>query len=67
MEQVARQTGGQVIAANKLNDFAASLPTRSAPITESWTSPIWHRSGVFLFALACFIAEWGLRRWKGMI
>jgi uncharacterized membrane protein len=67
MEQVARQTGGQVIAANKLNDFAASLPTRSAPITESWTSPIWHRSGVFLFALACFITEWGLRRWKGMI
>jgi uncharacterized membrane protein len=66
MEQIARQTGGQVIAANKLDDFAAGLPARHAPITEEFSFPLWHRSAVFLFALACFVAEWGLRRWKGM-
>jgi uncharacterized membrane protein len=66
LEQIARQTGGQVIAAEKLDDFAASLPNRQAPIKESWTFPLWHQPLVFLLALACFITEWGLRRWKGM-
>jgi hypothetical protein len=66
MESVAKQTGGQVIPADKLEEFAASLPNRRAPIMENWSYPLWHRSTVFLFALACFVAEWGLRRWKGM-
>lgn len=67
LEQIAKQTGGQLIAADKLDDFAAGLPNRRAPITEDWSFPLWHRSAVFLFALACFIAEWGLRRWKGLV
>ena len=66
MESIAKQTGGQVISAGKLEEFAAGLPNRRAPVMESWSYPLWHRSAVFLFALACFIAEWGLRRWKGM-
>lgn len=67
LETLARQTGGEVVAPTRLDAFAANLPNRKAPITESWTEPLWHRSAVFLFALACFIAEWGLRRWKGMV
>src|SRR6266568_4200208 len=66
LETIARQTGGEVIPLNRLDSFAASLPNRKAPIAESWTVPLWHRSAVFLFAFVCFIAEWGLRRWKGM-
>jgi hypothetical protein len=66
MERIARQTGGQVISADKLDGFAATLLNRRAPIMESWAVPLWHRSAVFLFALACFITEWGLRRWKGL-
>jgi hypothetical protein len=46
--------------------FAGKLPSRNAPITESVTTPLWHQPSVFLLALACFAAEWGLRRWKGM-
>src|SRR5256885_16829901 len=65
LETISRQTGGEVIAQDRLDSFAANLPKRKAPITESWTLPLWHRSTVFVFALACFIAEWGLRRWKG--
>jgi uncharacterized membrane protein len=66
LENIARQTGGEVIDASRLDSFAASLPNRKAPITESWSYPVWHKPLVFLFALACFAAEWGLRRWKGM-
>jgi len=25
-----------------------------------------HTSAMFVFALACFLGEWGLRRWKGL-
>ncbi len=67
MEQIARQTGGQVVAGNKLEQFVAGLPSKKAPVMEAWSEPLWHRSAVFLFALACFVAEWGLRRTKGMI
>lgn len=66
LESIARQTGGEVIAANDLAAFAAKLPNLNAPITENWSFPLWHQPLVFLFALACFAAEWGLRRWKGL-
>ena len=66
LETIAKKTGGEMISAGKLDDFAKSLPHRQAPITETWTSPYWHQPAVFLFALACFVAEWGLRRWKGL-
>ena len=66
MEQIARQTGGQVVPADKLSEFAAALPNKQAPITESWSFPLWHQPAVFLIALACFIIEWGLRRTRGM-
>lgn len=67
LEQIARQTGGEIVKADKLAEFAASLPDKKAPITEDWTFPLWHRSLVFAFALLCFAGEWGIRRWKGMI
>ncbi len=66
LETIAKRTGGELIDANQLAAFARSLPNRKVPITESWTSPLWHQPAVFLFALACFLGEWGLRRWKGM-
>lgn len=66
MEEIARQTGGEVIDASKLDAFAVGLPNRKAPVTETYSFPLWHEPLVFLFALACFAAEWGLRRWKGL-
>lgn len=66
LESIARQTGGEVISMNNLAAFANKLPNRNAPITESVTTPLWHKPLVFLLALACFASEWGLRRWKGM-
>jgi hypothetical protein len=66
LESIARKTGGEIIPAGKLDDFARNLPHRQAPVMDSWTFPIWHTPVMFAFALACFISEWGLRRWKGM-
>jgi len=66
LENIARQTGGEVISMNNLATFAGKLPNRNAPITESVTTPLWHKPLVFLLVLACFASEWGLRRWKGM-
>ena len=66
LETIAKKTGGEIIPAGRLEAFARSLPNRKAPVTENWTSPLWHQAGVFLFALACFIAEWGLRRSRGL-
>jgi hypothetical protein len=66
LETIARKTGGEIIAADKLEAFTRQLPNLKAPITETVTSPLWHSSIVFLFAIACITAEWGLRRWKGL-
>ncbi len=66
LEELARKTGGQVVAAGDLGKFASRLPQLTAPVMETWTYPAWHTPAMFAFALACLLAEWGLRRWKGM-
>lgn len=66
LETLARQTGGEIVAPDRLNDFVANLANRPAPITETWTVPLWHQPAVLLFALACLTAEWGLRRSRGL-
>jgi hypothetical protein len=66
MEQLARQTGGRVLAPEELEAFARELPAKRAPINETWTRPLWHTPWMFLFAVACFVGEWGLRRLKGL-
>jgi len=66
LESIARQTGGRVIAAEDLNAFVRGLPNLKAPIMEAWSFPLWHTPEMFGFALVCLLAEWGLRRRKGM-
>ena len=66
LKTIAKKTGGEVITAAKLDEFTRGLPQRHAPVMDSWTFPVWHTTTMFGFALACFLGEWGLRRWKGM-
>lgn len=66
LQQLAARTGGRVVEPGDLDEFAASLSTRDAPITERWTWPFWHQEWVFALVIACFIGEWGLRRMKGL-
>ncbi|MBN1363091.1 MAG: hypothetical protein JW993_21000 [Sedimentisphaerales bacterium] len=70
LESLARQTRGRLVELSELDDFARSLPSQEVPITTVSIRSLWDLPGVmpavFLFALACFIAEWAIRRWKGM-
>lgn len=66
LEDIARKTAGEVVAANRLEEFVESLQQKKAPIIETYSYPLWHKPFVFLAALGCFIAEWGIRRWKGL-
>jgi uncharacterized membrane protein len=63
---LASKTGGEVLDGDRLDSFVASLPARKAPITEQWTSPLWHNPFYFLVAVVCLSAEWGLRRMNGL-
>ncbi len=70
LETLARQTGGRLVALDDLDAFARGLPSQDVPITTVSIRSLWDLPGVmpavFLFALACFAAEWAIRRWKGM-
>jgi hypothetical protein len=66
LDSIAHKTGGEIVPADKLDQFARDLPHRRAPIMEPWSYPLWHTPLMFGFALFCFISEWGIRRWKGM-
>lgn len=66
LAEIARRTGGEVISWNELPAFVRKLPDQDAPIAESWSYPLWDTAVVFLVVLACFLAEWGWRRWRGL-
>lgn len=66
LEEIARETRGEVVAADSLDSFVADLPNRKFQNVETWTYPLWHRWPVFLVAMICLVGEWALRRWKGM-
>jgi uncharacterized membrane protein len=66
LEAIARNTGGEVISAQRLDEFARKLPNKHAPVMEAWSVPVWNLPVTFAFALACLLSEWGIRRWKGL-
>jgi hypothetical protein len=66
LERVAKETGGEVIRIGDLDSFVASLPSRKIPITEPHVFEIWHHWLVFSIAVGLLVAEWGLRRMKGL-
>ncbi len=66
LEALAKRTGGEVLTLDGVRDFVRQLPQRHAPVMESWSKPLWQEPAVYLFALGCFVAEWGIRRWKGL-
>ena len=66
LKTLAAKTGGEVVDGARLDSFVAGLSAPRAPITEPWTSPLWHHPLYFLFAVVCLTAEWGLRRVNGL-
>ena len=66
LEQIAKESGGEVIELDEIDQFVRSLPNRKIPVTEPWVYPLWHHPSVFGFAILCLCSEWGLRRWRGL-
>ena len=66
LADLARQTRGEVVDGDRPRSVRRRLPSRSAPIVEPWTAPLWHQPFYFLVALICLAAEWGLRRINGL-
>ena len=66
LENIAQKTGGQVLGYSQLNQLADLLSRNPAPLTETWSAPLWHKSWWFLAILTCFLLEWGVRRLRGL-
>jgi uncharacterized membrane protein len=66
LKTLAEKTRGEVIDGDRLDAFVGSLSSRGAPITEPWSSPLWHHPLYFLIAIGCLMAEWGIRRMNGL-
>ena len=66
LEQIAKESGGELIDVNRIDQFVADLPNRKMPVTDPWIYPLWHQPLVFLLAVLLLAAEWGLRRFKGL-
>lgn len=66
LEQVATETGGQLIPLEELDDFVAGLSFRDAPLVERQTSQIWNQWWVFVIAVGCFGIDWTIRRRQGL-
>jgi predicted AAA+ superfamily ATPase len=56
---------GLGVPADRLREFVARLPIKAAPVMEPASRPAWHNPLLFCTALACFLAEWWLRRRVG--
>ncbi len=66
LEELARKTGGEVVPASGLDALATRLPSAKAPVMEPHEEPLWHTPWIFLAAIGCLAAEWGLRRTSGL-
>jgi len=66
LEQIAKDTGGEVVRSDALDSFVGGLKNRDAPITENYVVPLWHEPWIALLAITCLCAEWGVRRFYGL-
>jgi uncharacterized membrane protein len=70
LEKIARQTGGRVLELGELDAFVRDLPQERAPITTVWVRPLWDlpwaETGLLTLVLGCLVAEWAIRRWRGL-
>ena len=66
LEALAKRSGGEVVELDELDSFVESLEFREVPITETRTNPWWHRWPIFALAIGLLVAEWGVRRLRGM-
>lgn len=66
LEDLASQTGGEIVRAEDLDSFSQSLLRREAPIQRRHINPLWNHWLVLAVSIICLTGEWSLRRWSGL-
>lgn len=66
MEELARISGGEMVAWDDLDQLVSDLPNKKVPITRTVTSLWWHRWPIFMLGIVLLVTEWGFRRWRGL-
>ncbi|MEZ5327838.1 MAG: hypothetical protein R3F19_22560 [Verrucomicrobiales bacterium] len=66
LKELSARTGGEVVKLSEVDALAKKLEKKSVPVMETKRSPLWHSPWVLILALACFMAEWGIKRWRGL-
>jgi hypothetical protein len=66
LRRLAEASGGEFVSL----DHVARLPQRIAALTDERMRyvehPLWHSPMLFAFVIACFVAEWALRKRLGL-
>ncbi|GAG32635.1 unnamed protein product, partial [marine sediment metagenome] len=65
--QLAKQTGGTALYLDELDGLASLLPDRRVKIPDDLAEPIWDTRLVLGLMVLVLAAEWGLRKWFGLI
>jgi len=66
LESLAAQTGGQTIALSDVDDIPELLNATDVPVVEFWSWPLWHQWWVMATAVCCLVADWTMRRRRGL-
>lgn len=66
LKELAARTGGEAVPMDQLNALVERLEKKSVPVMEKKRSSLWHSPWVLILALACLMAEWGIKRWRGL-
>ncbi|EDY83474.1 conserved hypothetical protein [Verrucomicrobiia bacterium DG1235] len=66
LAKIAEATGGRLLELNQLAQLQDELTARPSPLMESWSKPMWHNNWLFCLALAALLAEWFIRRKRGL-
>ena len=66
MQALAEQTGGELLDLDDLGSLPKRIEHPTVEVTRVKTTALWHVPIVFLLAIACFVAEWALRRSRGL-
>ncbi|MGK0187649.1 MAG: hypothetical protein ACI9R3_003437 [Verrucomicrobiales bacterium] len=66
LKELSARTGGEVVKLSEIDELVSRLEKKSVPVMETKRRPLWHSPWVLVLALACFMAEWGIKRWRGL-
>lgn len=66
LQNLAQKTGGKIIDADDIADFAKSIPQENFKVTKEESVPLWNSAWILSLILLLLSGDWWLRRTKGI-